>query len=73
MIGRHWKFSQFLLKKLSVRIFKFDIVRNLLENQKRPENKYLGMIMYRSGDLQNVQNFDYPLIVFLSLFRALND
>ena len=28
-----------------MRIFKFDIVRNLLENQKRPENKYLGKII----------------------------
>ena len=36
-----------------MRIFKFDIVCNLLENQKRPEIKYLGMIIYTSGDLQN--------------------
>ena len=56
-----------------MRIFKFDIVRNLLENQKRPENKYLGMIIYTSGDSQNIQNFDYPLIVFQSIFRALSD
>ena len=47
-----------------MRTFKFDIVRNLLENQERPENKYLGMIIYTSGDLQNIRNFDYPLIVF---------
>ena len=47
-----------------MRIFKIDIVRNLLENQKGPENKYLGMIIYTSGDLKNIQNFDYLLIVF---------
>ena len=41
-----------------MRIFKFDIVRNLLENQKRPENKYLGMIINTSGDFQNIRNFE---------------
>ena len=53
-----------------MRIFKFDIIRNLLENQKRPEIKYLGMIIYTSGDSQNIQNFDFPLICILEYISS---